>query len=106
MESTKLSFNQSLRKKLYTIIFESDTPAGKAFDVILILCIILSIALAIVESMQGVSAELQFTFIILEYIFTGFFTFEYITRIYCSPKPKDYIFSFFGIVDLLATLPL
>ena len=43
---------------------------------------------------------------ILEYVFTAFFTFEYLVRIYCSPKPKKYIFSFFGIVDLLATLPL
>lgn len=42
----------------------------------------------------------------MEYLFTAFFTFEYLTRIYCSPRPKKYIFSFFGIVDLLATLPL
>ncbi len=45
-------------------------------------------------------------FIVLEYLFTAFFTFEYVTRIYCSPQPQKYIFSFFGIIDLLATLPL
>ncbi len=106
MITQETNFNQRLKKKLYSIIFESDTPAGKGFDIVLIICIILSIALAIVESLQGVSVELQATFIILEYIFTGFFTFEYITRIYCSPHPKKYIFSFFGIIDLLATLPL
>lgn len=98
--------NKALKEKLYTIIFEADTPAGKAFDVVLIICIILSILLAIVESLQGFSPEMQKTFIVFEFIFTGFFTFEYLTRIYCSPHPKKYIFSFFGIIDLLATLPL
>lgn len=98
--------NKALKEKLYTIIFEADTPAGKAFDIILIICIILSIFLAIVESLQGISPEMQKTFIVFEFIFTGFFTFEYLTRIYCSPHPKKYIFSFFGIIDLLATIPL
>lgn len=98
--------NQALKQKLYVIIFESDTPAGKRFDVILIICILLSILLAIVESMQYIPSYLISPFIIMEFLFTGFFTLEYITRIYCSPHPKKYIFSFFGIVDLLATIPL
>ena len=98
--------NQALKRKLYVIIFEADTPAGKAFDVALILCILLSILLAIVESLQGLPAWLATPFIVCEYLFTAFFTFEYVTRIYCSPRPRKYIFSFFGIVDLLATLPL
>ena len=98
--------NKELKHKLYIIIFESDTPAGKLFDVALIICITLSILLAILESLQGLPSYLTLPFIILEYLFTAFFTFEYVTRIYCSPQPKKYIFSFFGIVDLLATLPL
>lgn len=98
--------NKELKQKLYIIIFESDTPAGKLFDVLLIVCIALSILLAIIESMKGLPSYLTVPFIVLEYLFTAFFTFEYITRIYCSPQPKKYIFSFFGIVDLLATLPL
>lgn len=98
--------NKALKHKLYVIIFESDTPAGKLFDVALIICILLSILLAIVESLQGLPSWLTVPFIVLEYVFTAFFTLEYITRIYCSPRPRNYIFSFFGIVDLLATLPL
>ena len=67
---------------------------------------LLSILLAIIESLQGLPSWLSTPFIVLEYLFTVFFTFEYVTRIYCSPNPRKYIFSFFGIVDLLATLPL
>lgn len=98
--------NRRLKQKLYTIIFESDTPAGKLFDILLIACILFSVLLVIIESLKGLPAYLTTPFIILEFIFTGFFTFEYVTRIYCSPNPRKYIFSFFGIVDLLATLPL
>lgn len=98
--------NKALKHKLYVIIFESDTPAGKLFDVILIIAILLSILLAIIESLQGLPTSLIMPFIVCEYLFTLFFTFEYITRIYCSPQPRKYIFSFFGIIDLLATLPL
>ena len=99
-------YDQKLKHKLYVIIFESDTPAGKLFDVILIRFILLSVLLVIIESLKGLPTYLATPFVIMEYIFTAFFTFEYITRIYCSPQPRKYIFSFFGIVDLLATLPL
>ena len=73
---------------------------------ILICFILLSVLLVIIESLKGLPTYLATPFVIMEYIFTAFFTFEYITRIYCSPQPRKYIFSFFGIVDLLATLPL
>lgn len=98
--------NDKLKRKLYVIIFESDTPAGKLFDVILIVCILLSVLLVIIESIKGLPAYLNTPFVILEYLFTAFFTFEYVTRIYCCPYRRKYIFSFFGIIDLLATLPL
>lgn len=98
--------DRKLKKRLYTIIFEADTPAGKAFDIILMSCILFSVLLVIVESLQELPSYLNTPFIVLEYLFTLFFTFEYLTRIYCSPKPHAYIFSFFGIVDLFATLPL
>ena len=73
---------------------------------ILIGCILASVLLVIIESLKGLPSYLTTPFVVMEYLFTGFFTFEYLTRIYCSPRPKKYIFSFFGIVDLLATLPL
>lgn len=98
--------NRTLKHKLYVIIFESDTPAGKLFDVILIICILLSVLLVVLESLQGLPRSLTSSFIVFEYLFTAFFTLEYVTRIYCSPRPWKYILSFFGIVDLLSTLPL
>ena len=98
--------NQEFKQRLHTIIFRSDTPMGKAFDVVLLWTILLSILLIIVESMPMVTGWLRTTLVVWEYIFTIFFTFEYIARIYCSPKPKEYILSFFGIIDLLSTIPL
>ena len=102
----KFLYNKKLKEKLYVIIFESDTPKGKLFDVFLIGFIIMSILVVILGSVEPFSEHFRLSLQVLEYVFTGFFTFEYLVRIYCSPKPKKYIFSFFGIVDLLATLPL
>lgn len=102
----ELMNNKPLKKKLYDIIFESETPAGKAFDVTLIACIVLSIVLVVIESFEGVSGKFSLTLQVLEYLFTFFFTAEYLLRLYCSPNPHHYALSFFGIIDLLATLPL
>ena len=98
--------NEALREKLRIIIFQSDTPLGKAFDVALLWCIVASILLVVIESMQGIPPKAKLIFTILEYVFTFFFTLEYLCRLYCSDKPKEYALSFFGIVDLLSTLPL
>lgn len=98
--------NEKLKEKLYVIIFESDTPMGRLFDICLIGFIITSILVVILESVQGFTSHFNLGLRIAEYVFTAFFTFEYLVRIYCSPQPKKYIFSFFGIIDLLATLPI
>ena len=98
--------NETLKRRLYVIIFQSDTPLGKAFDVTLLWVIVASIALVIVESMQGLPLLPKQIFTVLEYVFTFFFTLEYVCRLYCSPRPREYALSFFGIVDLLSTLPL
>ncbi len=98
--------NQTLRRRLYTIIFRSDTPQGKFFDVVLLWAIVLSIALIMVESIQRLPPIMKTVFMVSEYVFTFFFTLEYLCRLYCSPHPKRYAFSFFGIIDLVSTLPL
>lgn len=93
------------KEKLYRIIFEADTPAGKTFDILLIVAISLSIIICFVETSPSLSQQFREVLEVMEYVLTFFFTLEYLTRLYCSPRPKEYAFSFFGIVDLLSTLP-
>ena len=98
--------NEMLKQKVYSIVFESDTPKGRLFDIILISSIIVSVLMVILESMHLFSPTAYWVLRLLEYLLTLFFTIEYLARIYCLTNPRKYIFSFFGIVDLLATLPL
>jgi voltage-gated potassium channel len=100
-----LSRNVALKQRLYDIIFESNSWAGKTFDVVLIVCIILSVSITIFDSLIHVP-WLETTLVVLEYVFTLFFTLEYVTRLYCSPAPKAYALSFFGIIDLVSILPM
>ena len=93
------------KEELYKILFEADTPKGRKFDIVLMVMISLSIVISFIETIPSLAHTFQFALEILEYIVTFFFTVEYIARIYCSPRPKDYILSFFGIIDLMATLP-
>ena len=101
-----LKANESLKKRLYIIIFESDTREGKLFDTVLIGFIVSSILVVILDSVFRFDTYANIGFQVLEYLFTAFFTFEYLVRLYCSPNPRQYAFSFFGIIDLLSTLPL
>lgn len=103
---SRLMHNETLKRKLYVIIFESNTPLGKAFDIALLWAIVLSILLVIVESMKGLPVVAKEVFTVLEYVFTFFFTLEWLCRLYCAQNRWKYVFSFFGIIDLLATLPL
>ena len=93
--------DEELKRKLYVIIFESDTRMGKLFDTCLIGFIIASVLIVILESMRSFAPHYTLALRILEYIFTAFFTFEYLVRIYCSPHPKKYIFSFFLSIVIL-----
>lgn len=97
--------DKKLQHRLYTIIFESDTPAGKAFDVGLICAIIFSVIIVMLESVQSFAEKYKILFLTLEWVLTFFFTMEYILRVYSSPQAKKYIFSFYGIIDFLATFP-
>ena len=98
-------FQAHLRARLYRIIFGTDTPAGQGFDIILIYVILASVLLVILDSVEAFSNPYSDIFFRLEWFFTILFTFEYLVRIYCSPKPLRYMTSFFGIVDLLSILP-
>jgi voltage-gated potassium channel len=95
----------SLRQKLYQIIFEADTPAGKRFDIALLVIIVISIALVMIESIPSVKKIYGNELLTAEWLITIVFTIEYLLRIFSSPKPAKYIFSFLGIIDLLAILP-
>ncbi len=95
----------ALKEKVHEIIYEADTPAGKAFDIALFWAIGLSILTVCLDSVASINAEYGELLFIAEWIFTILFTIEYLLRIYSISKPSHYIFSFFGIVDLLATLP-
>lgn len=95
----------SLKEKIYEIIFGTETPAGKLFDIILLWAIILSIIIVMLDSVPSIEKEYRRVLIYLEWFFTILFTIEYLLRIYSEKKPIRYIFSFFGIIDLLAILP-
>jgi voltage-gated potassium channel len=93
------------RNTLYRIIFEADTPAGKAFDIALVASIILSVLAVMLDSVASIHAQWSGTLYFLEWLFTIVFTLEYIARLVSVSKPTGYIFSFMGMVDLLSTLP-
>ena len=102
------------KKEIFEIIFKSDTPAGKKFDVWLLVLIVLNIILLIVDSLTGTTTTMTsgahlsvqfFVFKILEWGFTLLFTFEYYLRIYCLKHPKKYVFSFWGVIDFMSIFP-
>lgn len=94
-----------LREKIHEVIFEADTPLGKAFDVLLMILIIASVVVVMLESVESMDNRYHDFFDILEWVFTIFFTIEYLLRLYAVYRPLKYAKSFFGIVDLLAILP-
>ena len=95
----------NFRKKLHTIIYEADTPAGKFFDLSLLVIILISIAAVMLESVASIKIRYGNELAVIEWVVTIFFTIEYIARLVAVNKPFKYIFSFYGLIDLLATLP-
>lgn len=103
-EVNKRELNNTQRK-LYEVIFEARTFEGRIFDLLLLVTIIMSVLVIMLESVESMREEHGALLITLEWIFTGIFTIEYALRIYCVGKPKKYIFSFFGVIDLIAIIP-
>ncbi len=95
----------TVRERIHEIIFEADTPAGKGFDVALLVLIVLSVVAVMLESVASVRNEIRFWLRAFEWVVTILFTIEYVLRLACVGKPWRYARSFFGVVDLLAILP-
>ena len=93
------------KRKLFRIIFKSDTKLGKLFDIFLLILIVLSTFIVMMESVRIFDAKLHNVFVIVEIVITAVFTVEYILRVMTIKNKKDYIFSFFGVIDFLAILP-
>ncbi|OAB78534.1 ion transporter [Cochleicola gelatinilyticus] len=94
------------KRRLHEIIYEADTPMGKLFDIVLLILILLSVILVMVESVKGQPDWVYDYLYYGEWVITIFFTFEYIARIITVKKPSSYIFSFYGVIDFLSTIPL
>lgn len=102
------------KKQIFEIIFKSDTPAGKRFDVWLLVLIMANIVLLLVDSLTGTTSTMNtrvhlsvsyIIFKVLEWAFTLVFTFEYYLRIYCLKHPRKYVLSFWGVIDFLSIFP-
>jgi voltage-gated potassium channel len=94
-----------IRARIHEIIFEADTPAGKMFDIALLVAIVLSVAAVLLESVSGIRQRYGTALRAVEWFFTLLFTGEYLLRLACVGRPLRYARSFFGIVDLLAIAP-
>jgi len=97
--------NNKFKNKLHEIIYEADTHQGKLFDVLLLIAILASIVLVMLESVESFDDKYHDFLNIAEWIITILFSIEYIARIISVKKPAKYIFSFYGIIDLLSTIP-
>lgn len=93
------------RQRLYIIIFEADTRAGRWFDQAVLVLILLSLLVVMADSVQQIHQQHHQALQVMEWVFTVLFTLEYLARLMCAPHPWRYATSFFGIVDLLAVLP-
>ncbi len=105
MEEPHYRLLPSLRKRLFVIVFGTNTPTGKLFDVVLLWAIVLSVLSVMLESVKEIKDNFYGLLYTLEWSFTILFTIEYVLRLFISPRPRKYALSFLGIIDLLALLP-
>ncbi|MPM93220.1 hypothetical protein SDC9_140356 [bioreactor metagenome] len=105
MERNQKPLTSDWRERLFIIIFESDTPQGKAFDIGLSWLILLSVLAVVLESVPDIEYNYEIVLHIIEWMFTAIFTLEYILRVICVRDKIRYMTSLLGIIDLLAILP-
>lgn len=105
MRSARPAGQAPWRHRLHEVIFEADTPAGRAFDLALLVLIVGSVAIVALESVEAYRARYGPALVTLEWVLTALFTVEYALRLLCVERPGAYARSFFGVVDLLAVVP-
>jgi len=105
MDIRPLNSASGWRRKAYSVIFESDTPAGRAFDVALLVAIVLSVLAVMLESIQSIDEQYGGFLRTVEWMFTGLFLLEYLARLVVVRRPLAYAFSLLGIIDFLAIVP-
>ncbi len=96
---------KKVRAKLYEIIFGTDTFGGKLFDLLLLVVILISVITVMLETVPSIGNKYGYIFDTIEWTVTILFSIEYLVRIWIVPKPFKYIFSFYGIIDLLSLSP-
>jgi voltage-gated potassium channel len=105
MQRIKSKFD-AFRQKTNIVIYGTNTASGRLFDLVLLGVILVSVIIVMLETVKGFDIKYHQELIILEWVITIFFTLEYILRIISIKKPWKYIFSFYGIIDLIATIPM
>jgi voltage-gated potassium channel len=93
------------QRAAYSVIFESDTRAGRVFDIVLLAAIVLSVATVMLDSVRSINAEYGAILRVIEWLFTGLFLAEYLARLLVVRRPLTYAFSLLGIIDFLSTVP-
>lgn len=91
--------------KMHEVIYEADTPSGKLFDLLLLALIVISVVAVMLESIKSIDLKYGYELHLLEWVITALFTLEFVARIACIANPMRYVFSFYGIVDMLSILP-
>jgi voltage-gated potassium channel len=97
---------ETLKRKIHVVIYGTNTFAGRLFDFILLGLILLSVLIVMMETVKGFDAKYHNQLVIIEWVITIFFAIEYLMRIWVIKQPKKYIFSFYGIIDFIAMLPM
>jgi len=93
------------KQELYTVVFGTETKAGRRFDVVLLWVILFSVSVVMLESVPSLGRQFSSEFWTIEWVLTMVFSIEFILRLWISPKPIKYLFSFWGVIDLLSILP-